>query len=173
MSQLTFNYALANTTGYKFNITKIGYNNYDSLAYYNKENFPDVEVLRPGTSTDLTILDSKALLTVNGYVYNTTVIGGRLYIPNATKSMLKSRENNIGIFSFNSLPGVLTKTPITVEMITPEPPFTLYEKAIITFNTPVNFPIIVICGYIIFENPEIFYRVSPTHMYLGWIGSIM
>jgi len=162
MSTVTFQYSLANTSGYKFNITKIGFNNYDDLAYYNKENFPDIEITRPATDTDLKSLDSKALITVNGYVHNTTVIENRLYVANATKSMLRSRENNIGIFSFNSLPGVLTKTPITADMITPEAPFTLYEKAVITFNSPVNCPILVVCGYLIFENPEVFYRVSPN-----------
>lgn len=162
MPQLIFNYSHANTSGYKFNITKIGHSNYDNLAYYNKENFSDIEVTRPGTDTDITLLNTKALMTVNGYVYTTSVIGNRLFVPNATKSMLRSKENNIGIINFNNLSEPITKISITADMITPEAPFTLYEKAIITFTNPVNFPILVMSGYLIFENPETFYRVSAN-----------
>lgn len=160
MTQKQFNYQLANTAGYKFNICKIGFNNYDELAYYHKDNFPDIEVTRPNTFTDMSILHNKCLMSVNGYIYPTRLIGDRLFIPNATKSMLKSRANHIGIISFNKLQSNIVKKPINISMITPEAPFTLYEKAIITFNEEIRTPILVICGYMIFENPEIFYRVS-------------
>ena len=101
--QLTFNYQLANTAGYKFDIVKIGDHVFDQLAYYNKENFPDIQVKRPGTNTDLSLLHNKALMSVNGYFYPTVYEEDNLYIPNATLSMLKSRANSIGILSFNNL----------------------------------------------------------------------
>ena len=160
MTEKHFNYQLANTSGYKFNICKIGFNNYDELAYYHKDNFPDIEITRPNTFTDLDILHNKCLMSVNGYVYPTEYIEGRLFIPNATKSMLKSKSNHIGILSFNKLDNNITKLPIDISMVTPESPFTLYEKVIITFNQPIEKPILVICGYMIFESPEFFYRVS-------------
>ena len=160
MSRLQFNYQLANTAGYKFHIKKMGFNNYDELAYYHKENFPDVELTRPGTETDLSLLNNKCLLSVNGYLYPTVYQDSKLYIPNATKSMIKSRANNIGILSFNNLSSNITKLPINIAMITPEAPFTLFEKAIITFEEDIQSPILSICGYMVFENPEFFYRVS-------------
>jgi hypothetical protein len=160
MSRLQFNYQLANTAGYKFHIKKMGFNNYDELAYYHKENFPDVELTRPGTETDLSLLNDKCLLSVNGYLYPTVYQDSKLYIPNATKSMIKSRANNIGILSFNNLSANITKLPINIAMITPEAPFTLFEKAIITFEEDIQSPILSICGYMVFENPEFFYRVS-------------
>lgn len=161
-----FKYQLANTAGYKFNICKIGFNNYDELAYYHKDNFPDIEVTRPGTFTDMSILHNKSLMSVNGYIYPTELIGDRLFIANATKSMLKSRANHIGIISFNSLTSNLVKKPISISMVTPEAPFTLYEKAIITFDEEIQTPILVICGYMVFENPEIFYRISDRSFVL-------
>lgn len=160
--QLTFNYQLANTAGYKFNIVKIGAHVYDQLAYYHKENFPDVELTRPGLDTDLSLLHNKALLTVNGYVYPTVYQDDHLYIPNATLSMLKSRANSIGILSFNKLKSNLTKHKITVDMVTSEAPTPMFEKAIITFDTDIGHPILVMCGYMVFEDPEVFYRVSSN-----------
>lgn len=160
MSEKHFNYQLANTAGYKFNIVKMGFNNYDELAYYHKDNFPDVEVTRPGTFTEMELLHTKCLMSVNGYVYPTQYVDERLYIQNATKSMLKSRTNHVGILSFNKLNENITKLPIDISMISSESPFTLYEKAIITFNQPIEKPILIACGYMIFEDPEFFYRVS-------------
>lgn len=160
MTEKHFNYQLANTAGYKFNIVKIGFNNFDELAYYHKDNFPDVEVTRPNTFTEMELLHNKCLMTVNGYIHPTQYVDGRLFIPNATKSMLKSRANHVGILSFNKLNGNLSRLPIDISMVTPEAPYTLYEKAIITFAEPINKPILVACGYMIFEDPEFFYRVS-------------
>lgn len=166
MTEKHFNYQLANTSGYKFNICKIGFNNYDELAYYHKDNFPDMEVTRPNTFTDMDLLHNKCLMSVNGYIYPTEYVGGRLYIPNATKSMLKARTNHVGILSFNKLSGNLKKLPINISMVTPEAPYTLYEKAIITFDEPILSPILVICGYMVFESLEFFYRISDRSFVL-------
>lgn len=153
-------YKLASSTGYKFNIRKIGHENYDPLAYYYKENFPDIEITRPNTETDLSLLHTKCLMTVNGFIYPTDYIDNRLFIPKATTSMLKSKHNDIGILSLNKLNTPINKLPITIEMITPETPSSLYEKAIITFPRAINHAFLVLGGYMVFEQPEFFYRVS-------------
>ena len=160
MSEVQFNYQLANTAGYSFNIVKMGYDVYDELAYFKKTNFPDIEITRPGITSDLNLLHTKCLMTINGYAYPTVYQGGRLYIPNATKSMLKARNNSVGILSFNKLTNGFNRYQITEDMITSEDPFTLYEKTTITFPEDIQVPILSICGYLIFENPEYFYRVS-------------
>lgn len=154
------NYQLASKAGYKFQITRIGEHVLDQLAYYHKENFPDVEVSRPSVDTDLSLLHTKALMTVNGYIYPTVYQDRKLYIPNATKSMLKSRSNQIGILSFNKLAGDLVKHTITPAMVTAETPTSMFEKVIITFDKDIAHPILVMCGYMVFEDPEVFYRVS-------------
>ena len=159
-------YQLANKAGYKFNIVKLGEHVFDQLAYYHKENFPDVEIARPVVDTDLSLLHTKALMTVNGYIYPTVYQDRKLYIPNATKSMLKSRSNQIGILSFNKLKNDLVKHTITAEMVTPESPTSMFEKAIITFPKDIGHPILVMCGYMVFEDPEVFYRVSSNSFVL-------
>ena len=162
MAKKTISYRLATAAGYKANIVNIGTEVYDPLSYYNKENFPDVEITRPGIATDLSLLHTKCLMTVNGYVYPTEYTNNRLYIRNATKCMLRSRDNSIGILSFNQLNAPLTKIAITPSMVSVEPLTPMYEKAIITFDREIGHPILVIGGYLIFEHPEFFYRVSGT-----------
>lgn len=161
MAKQQATYQLANSANYKFNICKIGFNAYDPTAYYHKENFPDVEVTRPGTDTDLSLLHQNYLMTVNGYVYTTTMIGGKLYIPNATLSMIRSRSNAMGMINFTKL-GAITKTNITADMITIDPILPPFERVVITFPELVKQPILVMAGYLVFENPEYFYRISDT-----------
>lgn len=162
MPDVVFNYTLGANAGYRYNISKIGEHAYDELAYFIKENFPDVEVTRPGQTTDLSLLHTKCLTTVNGYVYPTAMFDGKLYIPKATTSMVKSRLNHIGIISFNNLPDELVKIPITVDMITPDTPIPLYEKVILTFERSIGSCFLVLGGYLVFEHPEFFYRVSDS-----------
>lgn len=160
MDTISVNYKLGVQAGYKANICKIGKEAYDTLSYYHKEQFPDIEITRPNTQTDLDLLDKKCLMTVNGYVYPTEMLNGRLYIPKATTSMLKSRNNQVGLLSFNSLPVNLVKHKITVDMVTPDTPTALYEKALITFDKPIGSAFLVMAGYLVFEQAEFFYRVS-------------
>ena len=163
MPQFTVNYSLLNSLNYKFKICKINYEKYDQLAYYHKENFPDVEIIREGINTDLEIIHNKYLVTINGYIYNTIYSNSKLYVPNATKSMLKSKSNNVGILSFKDLPNNLNKIPITAANITAEnSSIDLFNKIILTFNEEIYVPILVLAGYMIFEDSETFYRVSPN-----------
>lgn len=155
-------YQLANTAGYKFRITNINESVYDELAYYHKDNFPDLHITRPSINTDLSKLHNRALLSVNGFIHPTLYIDNNLYIPNATSAMLKSRQNNVGILSFNSLNSDINKIDITEEMISAEFPTAMYDKVILTFNKDILHPILIVCGYMIFEHPEFFYRVSSN-----------
>lgn len=159
-------YRCANTSGYKFDLTDLDNTAYDKLAYYNKEDLPDVEITRPSTTTDLSVIDSRCLVTVNGYVYPTNYSGGRLFVPKATKCMLKSRINTIGITAFLDLKRPIERLPIETSMITGEEGTPLYNKAIITFGREVGNVILVMCGYLIFEDTEFFYRVSNNSFVL-------
>ncbi|WP_396190491.1 hypothetical protein [Flavobacterium sp.] len=152
-------YQLALSAGYKFKITKIGFNSYDPLAYYQKENFPDVEVLRPNIAVDFNLIHQKFLMTVNGYVYPTEYLAERLYIPNATLSMVKSRDNQIGLIDLSKF-GNVTKIKITNDMIALDTLQPAYEKILLTFSEDVVKPILILAGYMIFENSETFYRTS-------------
>lgn len=160
METLNVNYRLAVHSGYKANIVNIGRQEYDELAYFHKANFPDVEITRPTIPTDLRLLHDKCLMTVNGYVYPTEYYDDRLFIRDATEGMLKSRSNQLGILSFNQADTKLKKTQITKEMLVSDGDYQYYNKLLINFPEEVGSCMLVLAGYLIFEQPEFFYRVS-------------
>lgn len=166
MAEHHFNYINARRAGYKANICKIGENAYDSLQYWVKNNFPDIEILGHLLETDLSILHNKALITINGYIYPSTYINSRLYVANATLSMLMSKANHIGILSFNTLTDNVTIHQITAENITPDGLYSLFEKCIITFPSVITSPVLSIAGYIQLEEPGVFYRISDVSFVL-------
>ena len=160
-------YQLANVAGYRLDIAKIGKNEYDPLSYYYKKDFPDLKITRPNTETYLELLDKRALLTVNGYVYSTIYENNTLYVRNAVETMLKTRKNHVGILSFAELNKDLKKIPIKQSMIFTEQPYTLYQRAILKFNEPVVKPILIVAGYMIFETPNYFFRVADDTFVLN------
>ena len=108
-------YADATQTGFKIATCKIG------------QNFPinapatiltDLVVSRPSIMTDMSLLDTHCLLTVNGYIHNTGTDGKYAYVVDGGSSLLKSRCNQLGIWSFTDL-GKLTKHKLSVDKIRP------------------------------------------------------
>lgn len=155
-------YLLGSAGNYRFNITKMGYHEYDQLSYIHKSDFPDVEVTRPGVTTDLNRVYRTCLLTVNGYVHSTAFSDGKIYIPQATHSMLRSRANIIGLLDFSKAAPDITRYPITADMVTEESNMLAYDKVLITFTEPVEQPLLILAGYIIPYDVDSFYRVSDT-----------
>lgn len=155
-------YQLASGANYRFDICKMGRHEYDQLAYYFKENFPDVKVTRKQASMDADRLEAQFLWTVNGYVYNTVRDGDDLYIPGAVDGMLRSRCNKVGMLNLSGLGERIKKLSITAEQVNTDVNISAYEKVFISFDTPVVSPILVMAGYLIFESPEFFYRISDS-----------
>lgn len=153
-------YQLGSTANYRYDICRMGFENYDAQALMYKKDFPDVIVTRPGTDTDLGELHRGCLMTINGYVYSTVWDNNKLYIPQATKSMLRSRANEKGIIDLSRLSSNITKTKITTEMLSADLNQSCYEKIFIKMPHEVQRPILIMSGYMIFEDPEFFYRVS-------------
>lgn len=155
-------YQLASSASYRFNITKVGENSYDELSYFYKSDFPDVEVTRPTTGTDLLKVHESCLLTVNGFVHTTAYSQKKLYILNATKGMLRARANVVGILDFSALTPKLKKFTITPQMVSVDVNTLAYDKVLITFEEPVVQPVLVMAGYLVFYDPECFYRISDN-----------
>lgn len=154
-------YTLASTANYKFNIVRMGFSNYDQVSYLYKTDFPDVEITRPDIAVDLGLIHSNYLVTVNGYVFNTVYTGGRLYLPLAAKSMLRSRANVVGMLNLGKV-GTPIKTAITPSMISLDLNTLAYDKVFITLPNPVAQPLLIMGGYIIPYNDQYFYRVSDN-----------
>lgn len=155
-------YQLASTASYRFNITKIGEHNYDELAYFYKSDFPDVEVTRPATGTDLLKVHESCLITVNGFVHATAYAQKKLFVLNATKGMLRSRSNVVGIIDFSDITPKLKKLSMTPQMVSEDVNTLAYDRVLITFEESVEQPVLVLAGYLVFYDPECFYRISDN-----------
>lgn len=166
MSTQHVRYQLGSTANYRYNIVKIGFTEYDDLAYMHKKEFPDVEITRPSTDTDLERIHKTCLMTVNGYIYNSLFQANRLYIPGATASMLRSKANVTGVLDFSSFTSDLIRRAITPSMIATEPNILAYDKVFITFPVEVMQPMLVMGGYLVPYSPEYFYRVSDSSFVL-------
>ncbi len=153
-------YRNLNHCGYQLNICTIGKEQYDKLSYYQKANFPDVEIIRVGVPLDAKRMYEQCLFTVNGYLYPPTRIDNRLFIANATKSMLKSRQNLVGVLSFVEANKTLNYTFGNQCELSTEAPYTFYQKLFIKFPNPVYCPIFSFLGYLFFENELNFTRVA-------------
>lgn len=155
-------YQLGSTANYRFNLTKMGEHGYDPLAYFYKNDFPEVEITRHGTDTDLSLVHNTCLMTVNGYVHRTEYINNKLYIPQATASMLRSRANVTGLLDFSKLTPSLVKIALTASMVTDDLNTLAYDKVFITAPVTVQQPMLVMAGYLVPYDEECFYRVSDT-----------
>lgn len=156
-------YSLANLANYKLDIAKIGTFIYDELAYVYKEDFPDVEVKRENAVTDLNLLHSHCLMSVNGYIHATEFIDNRLYIRDATRGMLKAKANKVGILNFTGLaPKGLTKHSISASMLGYEDALLPTDRVLINLPVPVVQPVLILAGYMIPYNTDYFYRISDS-----------
>lgn len=157
-------YQLANTAGYNFNLAEIGRNVYHPADFYSKDIFPDALVTRPNYPFNPEVIESHCLVSVNGFIHPVVLDNSKLYIKNANRirPMGNTPNNYIGILDFTGLPEPLERISITSDMVSAELDQPLFEKVIITTPKPTESVILIIAGYMVFEDPETFYRVSDT-----------
>ena len=98
-------YSNAVQAAYKINRTKIGVN----LPFnYPSEELIDLVITRPKYDTDISLLFSHCLLSVNGYYHNTDYNKENVYIVDGAKSLDICGTNHVGITSFLDI-GKLTR----------------------------------------------------------------
>mgnify|MGYP000623845316 FL=1 len=116
---------------YKVDICKIGLNLPDNYPVDGK---PDLVLTRPAYETDLTLIHSHCLVTVNGYVHMTDTDGTKAYVVDGGKTLQRSRMNKLGIMSFLDV-GRLTKVKILPADISGQTPAgDLYNRTFFTVN---------------------------------------
>lgn len=154
-------------SGYKLDIGLIGTNPYSDYPMWDKSVFPDAKIFRPHTNVDNQLLYNKALITVNGLIHSTELFNNELWIRNCTKTMLRSNNNHVGIISFSRNTPNLIKYPIEASFCSADIGLSLYQKVFITFPNEIKMPLLIIGGYMQFEEPGIFYRISPNSFALS------
>lgn len=131
---------------------------------YPREAFNDIELTRDKYPTDLSLLHTHCVLSINGYYHMTETDNTKAWIVDGAKSTRAADNAHIGILSFLQV-GALHKEKIEIANIEPSIPGKLiYEGAIIRTTTPVvnkSF-FMVIGGYLVFPHPDVFWQISDN-----------
>jgi len=155
-------------SGYHYTLSRVGMDDYDATKAAIRDLYKDVRLTRPNTPTDMVMLHSKALVSVNGYLHLTDTDGVNTWIIDAAASMVNSGNNHIGIFSFSTIPD-LTKVPVKNLTITKDSHYSLYEKMYITLPEDLindEPKMLSLFGYMQFEEDNVFYKVADDRYVL-------
>lgn len=142
---------------YKVDITQIGMVVPDN---YPQSELHDLVVTRPKYPTDLSLLHSHCLVSVNGYIHMTETDGEKAYVRNGADTMRKSRANHMGITSFLNI-GELTKVPLNKDDIVSQADGApLRERVYFTIDQDVTNKsvILVLGGYMVFPSENVFWQ---------------
>lgn len=120
--------------GYKARLAKVGFNYPDN---YPTSSLNDLLITRPRTTTDVSLLHSKTLVTVNGYLHMTDTDGTKLWVLDGGKSLRHSMANQLGIISFSKIADI-KKIPIKDEMIFSTNDRPLMEHLDISLDEPIG-----------------------------------
>ena len=161
-------YSDAYYSGYKAELTKIGYN-LNPLTT-NKLELTDIELTRPRYTTDLSLIHTHCIVTVNGIIHLTDTDGKRLFIYDAGKMVRTHSQNHIGIMSFLDI-GRVDKIKLTNEMIT-RVEASIPLKDGITIKLPDDIitkdkvVILVMGGYLVFQQNNEFFEIGDNQYLL-------
>lgn len=131
---------------------------------YPRELLKDIEMTRDLQKTDLSLIHSHCLVSVNGYYHMTDTDGERLWVVDGGDSCRASATNHVGIFSFMSI-GKLTKEALNIEAITPsDAGRPLFEGAVIHTTQKIEGSsfFLVLGGYLVFPQPQVFWQITDT-----------
>ena len=156
-------YSDAIRSQYKIDVTKIG--------VVIPENYPESElhdlvITRPKYDTDLSLVHSHCLVSVNGYYHMTDTDGSKAYVNKGADTMRKSGSNHLGMLSFLDI-GELTKVKLNPDNILGQTDTSpLSEKIIFSVEEELDDKsyILVLGGYLVFPSDNIFWR-NGTHSF--------
>jgi hypothetical protein len=127
---------------------------------YPRLGLPDLELSRPKYDTNLSLVHSHCLVSVNGFFHRTDTDGNKAYVYDGAKSLQKSKNNQIGILSFLDI-GSVEKIQISKDDINAEAPDKFLKDKII-FQVPNDLEdksyILVLGGYLVFPQEGVFWR---------------
>lgn len=129
-----------------------------------RENKIDLRVYRDQPVTSMQDVYDYCMVCVNGYWHMTDTDGDYLYVHDAAKTAQKSRHNSIGMWSFKNI-GKIQHVPITESMIYKQSTDSkLYQKTYIQIDPSINTQgktvLLVVGGYLVLPNPNIFHPVG-------------
>lgn len=135
---------------------------YDYPATYPRSELPDLHLTRPLYNTDITLIHTRCLVTVNGFLHMTDTDGEKTYVYKGHESLRKSNDNQLGIISFNDI-GRLTKLPIKpADIVKYDPARSLKDLVYLKVpeSTEGKSLLLSIGGYLVTPEPNVFWQVS-------------
>ena len=137
------------------------------------ETFPiselhDLEITRPGYSTDLSLLHTHCLISINGFYHMTDRENSRAFIVDGGRSVRQRQLNHFGITSFLNI-GKLDKFPILEDYIS-KPLDTLKDRVKLTFPQDIEGKsvFLVLGGYLLFPEEGVFWQTGENHFELDF-----
>jgi hypothetical protein len=119
-------------------------------------------ISRTDPATDMRGFYQNCLVSINGFYYATETDGTYTYVNGAGDSLLKSRQNNAGLLSFENLGGI-SVVPITSSMIFGQGSGTLLkQRAYINsgIDTTGKTVLLVLGGYLCFPDENTFSQIN-------------
>lgn len=154
-------YADAMRCGYQIKPTKAGFSLPENTSVFD---LPDVELTRPLYPTDMSLVHTDCLVTVNGLIHMTDTDGTKAFVYDANKSLIKSNHNQLGLIAFDEI-GQLTKEKLRPENIfNPNSDQTLKDCVYFRVEadtTDASF-FLVLSGYPVFPKPGLLWKVSDN-----------
>jgi hypothetical protein len=149
--------------GYHRHLCERGYHHPD---HYPRELLPDIKITRPNENTDLSLLHTHALLSVNGYIHQSDYGDGLAYIVDGGKSVNIAGNGACGLISFFDL-GKLTKIPFTptqFERVNEQYPMIEGLNIYLEEEIGDRFAFLVLGGYLMFMNEKYFYQSGEKRL---------
>ena len=168
MLKKTVKYVLANRANYQASLFDNRTNRFNPEFAYAKSDYPDLKLTRKeeGFGVDWGLLSRRVLCTVNGQVFQAFNGGDGLVVKGATKIMLRSRQNQVGLLSFLDLGVDLNIIRFTEDMLYNESSRPLFERLTIAIPREVGVGFLVLAGCIIPLDASALFRNSPTSLVL-------
>jgi hypothetical protein len=160
-------YSDAIRSRYKIDLCKMGLN---LPANYPNEDRPDLVMSRPSFDTDMSLIHSHCLVTVNGFVHMTDTDGEKAFVIDGGKTLQRSRMNKLGIMSFLDV-GRLTKVKILPTNITAQNTTSnLYDRTFFSIDVDLTGKccILILGGYMVMPEQGVFWQTGINTFTLDW-----
>lgn len=142
---------------YKVKLTRAGLSLPDNYPDSEKH---DLEITRPKYITDLSLIHSHCLVSVNGHYHMTDSDGERAFVLNGAVTMRKGGNNQMGLLSFLDI-GAIKKVKLKKENIVGQSPTSpLKEKIFFSVDEDLENKsyILVLGGYLVLPTQGVFWR---------------
>lgn len=145
---------------YKIELCNVGYT---YPANYPTGSMRDLNLTRAKYLTDMSLIHSHCLTSVNGIIHPTDTDGTKAYVLEGAVTMQRSRDNHLGIISFLDI-GKLGKYKIDPTKVTTDPNQKLYKNLHFEIDGDLagKQVFLVLGGYMVFLQEPYFKRISDN-----------